>query len=475
MVMDSAAASALAVADPPRGAAPVAASSVGAAPLVASPVEVASLVASPVGAPPLDAALPVAAPVGAPPLVVAPPVTSRVGAPPPVVAPPVASPVGSPPVVAAPLVQRRRAPWRWAEAVVPAWFASVMGTGIVAVALELLPVALPGAWVVAVALWAVAVGLLVMLGGAVVARRGWRGVLGDAVVAPTLGVPPMAVLTVGAATLLAGRHVLGEEVAVAVALVAWAVGTVAGVVVAVVVPCAMVVRRRRRRRQQQQRQGQGEAPRLEDVCGTWLLAVVPPLVSATTGAGLVAHVPAGEGRLDLLIVLYALFGLGVMATLPLVALLWARLLVHGPGTAERAPALWVALGPLGQSITAANLLGVAAGHATSGSTAAALRAFGLVYGLPVAGFAALWLALAIALTRHHAARDGIPFSALWWSFVFPVGTLVTGTSELALRTGSEALRGVAVALFAGLVAAWAITAARALACAPAGRPLRRPA
>jgi len=338
----------------------------------------------------------------------------------------------------------------------------------VAVALELLPVRLPGADVVAAGLWAVAAAVLVALAGAVAVvprrRLRWRAALTDPAVAPALGVPPMAVLTVGAATLLAGRHVVGLQPAVVLAGALWAVGTAGGLVAAVAVPAAMATRHR---------------VRLDDVSGVWLLPVVPPLVSAATGAALVAHVPAGEARLDLLIILYALFGLGLLAALPTAGLVWARLLLHGPGPAERAPAVWVVLGPLGTSITAANLLGAASAHVVAAPTAGALQAFGLVYGLPVAGFAALWLALAIGLTRHHAARDGVPFSAAWWSFVFPVGTLVTGTSELAGRTGSQALRGVALALFAGLVAAWAITAARALAAAaaraPAGRRRRRPA
>jgi tellurite resistance protein TehA-like permease len=77
----------------------------------------------------------------------------------------------------------------------------------------------------------------------------------------------------------------------------------------------------------------------------------------------------------------------------------------------------------------------------------------VVYGVPVFGFAMLWLAIAAAITIK-AARDGMPFSLTWWSFTFPVGTTVTGTSELALHTGSDAAAWIAVGLFVLLVAAW---------------------
>ena len=98
------------------------------------------------------------------------------------------------------------------------------------------------------------------------------------------------------------------------------------------------------------------------------------------------------------------------------------------------PTLWIVLGPLGQSITAANLLGGVARLALPAPYATAFAAFGVVYGVPVWGFAALWAALATALTVR-AAPGRLPFSLTWWSFTFPVGTCVTGTIALAGTPG----------------------------------------
>jgi tellurite resistance protein TehA-like permease len=75
------------------------------------------------------------------------------------------------------------------------------------------------------------------------------------------------------------------------------------------------------------------------------------------------------------------------------------------------------------------------------------------------GFAALWAALATALTVR-AARQRLPFSLTWWSFTFPVGTCVTGTIALAGHTGSDAFRWAAVALYLILVAAWLVVSVR---------------
>ena len=123
------------------------------------------------------------------------------------------------------------------------------------------------------------------------------------------------------------------------------------------------------------------------------------------------------------------------------------------------PTLWIVLGPLGQSITAGNLLGAAAHDALPAPYSTALQAFGIVYGLPVFGFALLWAAVAGAVTVRTDS-EGMPFSLTWLSFTFPVGTCVTGTSALALHTGADLFRAAAVVFYAGLVAAWIVVAAR---------------
>ena len=73
--------------------------------------------------------------------------------------------------------------------------------------------------------------------------------------------------------------------------------------------------------------------------------------------------------------------------------------------------------------------------------------------------ALLWVALAAAVTVR-TARRGLPFALTWWSFVFPLGTLVTGTSALAVRVPSAMFSGVAVVLYGALVLAWATVAVR---------------
>jgi tellurite resistance protein TehA-like permease len=343
----------------------------------------------------------------------------------------------------------------------PNWFATVMGTGIIANAAMLLPVSSPALRVLALVAWIAAA---LLLGGllaltAAQCRRDpgrLRRHLRDPAMAPFFGAPPMALLTVGAGALLVGRDAIGAAAALDVAAALWVAGTIGGLAAAVVVPWVALTRHPLRR---------------GDAQPTWLLPVVPPMVSAATGAALIAHLPGGPARSALALTCWALFALSLLASLLVFALVVGRLARRGVGEPRMVPALWIVLGPLGQSITAADLLSAAATHAAL-PHGAACSAFAVGYGI-VAGIAAtLWLAAAATVTLR-TARDHLPFSLTWWSFTFPVGTCVTGTSRLAIHTGAPALTAVAIALFALLLAAWAVTATRTVRGLPATSGRRR--
>jgi C4-dicarboxylate transporter/malic acid transport protein len=336
--------------------------------------------------------------------------------------------------------------------VAPNWFAAVMGTGILATAAVALP-ASSGMRDFAVGAWLLASTLLVLFTAATAAqwvryRDHARSHHRNPVTAHFYGAPPMAVLTVGAGTLLVGGDLIGPNAAVAIAWTLWPIGTVLGLASAFAVPYRHFTG------------GLGEASRRPDAAfGGWLMAVVPPMVSASTGAALLPHTPAGQPRLTLLLALYGMFGISLLASLVLITQLWTRLVQHGPPPARLVPTLWIVLGPLGQSVTAANAIGRQASTAIADPYATALRAFGLVYGLPVLGFALLWAALALALTvRQARSAEGLPFAPTWWAFTFPVGTCVTGAAGLHTVSGADAMGWLAAVLFVGLLTGWLIAA-----------------
>jgi len=345
----------------------------------------------------------------------------------------------------------------------PHWFTWVMGTGIVAVALAGLPVDLPGAHTVALAFWLLAAALLAGVTAATVHHwRTDRGLavrhLDDPALAHFYGAPAMALLTVGAGAVLVGHEVIGPHVALVVDAVLWTAGTLVGLVTAVLVPYRAIT---------------VHATRDDSANATWLMPVVPPMVSAATGPLLIPHLPAGEAQATLLLLCYACFGISLLAGLLVTTAVWQRLVRHGVGDAATTPTVWIVLGFLGQSVTAVHQLGEVA-PVIWPKTGRAFTVLALVYGIPVWGFAMLWLALASALVLR-TVRAGMPFAPTWWSFTFPLGTVVTGTSALAVTTGLVLLQAVAVGLMLLLVGLWSVVAVRTavrlrpvLASAPTG-------
>lgn len=345
----------------------------------------------------------------------------------------------------------------------PNWYAPVMGTAIVATAGAGLPGAdgIPGLRTVCTAVWALSLALLLALLCAralhwVHHRDQARAHLLDPATAPFYGCLAMALTAVGGGALVVGRDWIGFPAAIALDAVLFTAGTVVGLVAAVAVPYLLVVRG-----------GGTPSP-------VWLLPVVAPMVSAALGPLLVPHLPPGQGQQALLLACFGMFGLSLLATLVMLPVVFTRLVSNGPLPLPLAltPTLFLVLGPLGQSTTAVgNFAGLAPGvvpvpHATAAAVA-------VLYGVPVMGFALLWLALAGALVLR-ARRRGMGFAMTWWAFTFPVGTCVTGAESLGRHTGLAAFHVLAVALYVLLVVAWAGAAARTVRGLVSGELLAAP-
>ncbi|MET0700291.1 MAG: C4-dicarboxylate ABC transporter, partial [Mycobacterium sp.] len=149
-----------------------------------------------------------------------------------------------------------------------------MGTGIVATAAASLPVHIPGLRGFAEVVWVLAAVLLVVLIVAVSAH--WlryptvaRSHVHNPQMAHFYGAAPMALLTVGAGALLVGKDLIGQDAAVTLDWVLWTAGTVGGLFTAMTIPYLMFT----------------EINTEPDAAfGGWLMPVVPPMVSAATGA-----------------------------------------------------------------------------------------------------------------------------------------------------------------------------------------------
>ncbi|MFI0038921.1 TDT family transporter [Streptomyces mutabilis] len=329
----------------------------------------------------------------------------------------------------------------------PNWYACVMGTAIVGTAGAALPRHVPGLRTACTTVWTLS---LVLLATLLVARSlHWvhhrdqaRAHLLDPAAAPFYGCLSMALLAVGGGAVTVGRDWIGTSAAVALDTVLFTAGTAVGLAAAVAVPYLMAVRHRIE---------PGQASPV------WLLPLVAPMVSAAVGPLLVPHLPPGQPRETLLLACVAMFGVSLLATLVTLPVIFGRLLTGGPLPLALTPSLFLVLGPLGQSTTAVGKFADVAPGVVPGPYAEGFGVLAVLYGVPVMGFALMWLCLAVAHVVR-ARREGMGFSMTWWSFTFPVGTCVTGAEALARHTGLAAYDALTVVLYAVLVAAWAVAA-----------------
>ncbi|MDT5018688.1 MAG: hypothetical protein QOD39_4848 [Mycobacterium sp.] len=345
----------------------------------------------------------------------------------------------------------------------PNWFASVMGTGIVATAGATLPVHVPGLHVFARLVWVVAAVLLVVLVVAVTVQRVRHPTAAHShsrnpQMAHFYGAAPMALMTVGSGALLIGKDLIGARIAVDLAWVLWTAGTIGGLFTAATIPFLMFT----------QLNVEPDA-----AFGGWLMPVVPPMVSAASGALLIPHMAPGTGRTTMLYGCYAMFGLSLFAALIIITMIWSRLALYGTSGTTRVPTLWIVLGPLGQGITAAGLLGANAALAVPPELASAMNVFAVLFGVPVWGFAVLWIVLATELTVR-TLRRGMPFALTWWSLTFPVGTFVTGTTQLANHTTLPAFKIAAAVAYLGLLSTWGLVAVQTARGSVGGSLFRTP-
>ena len=202
-------------------------------------------------------------------------------------------------------------------------------------------------------------------------------------------------------------------------------------------------------------------PPAESVNGGWF---IPPVVTIIIPMGLAPLVskadPSAAGLL--IVVGYAFFGMGFLLFLLTLGLVYDRLVLHPLPPAPLAPTVWIGLGPIGVAALVPMTL-AKAGTNLWADVAPAVTLITRLASTAVWGFGLWWLALAIVLLVRYVRKGGVPFHLGWWAFVFPLGAYTAATITLARSWQSPALEAVGAVLYLGLLVAWLLVGARTLA------------
>ncbi|QXZ12572.1 TDT family transporter [Pseudomonas sp. AO-1] len=334
----------------------------------------------------------------------------------------------------------------------PNWFAATMGTGVLALALAQLPVAIPGLHAVAEGLWLFNILLFSLFTFAYAAR--WilffdeaRRVFGHSTVSMFFGTIPMGLATIINGFLLFGLPRWGEGV-IHLAEVLWWLDVAMSLACGVLIPYMMFTR---------------QEHSIDQMTAVWLLPVVAAEVAAASGGLLAPHLADAHAQLVVLITSYVLWAFSLPVAFSILTILLLRMALHKLPHENMAASSWLALGPIGTGALGMLLLGADApaifaanGLPGIGEIAAGV---GLVAGITLWGFGLWWMLMALLITARYL-RDGIPFNLGWWGFTFPLGVYSLATLKLASTLSLGFFSVVGCVLVSLLAVMWLIVGKR---------------
>jgi C4-dicarboxylate transporter/malic acid transport protein len=334
----------------------------------------------------------------------------------------------------------------------PNWFAATMGTGVLALALAQLPVAIPGLHAVAEGLWLFNILLFTLFTFAYAAR--WilffdeaRRIFGHSTVSMFFGTIPMGLATIINGFLLFGLPRWGEGV-IHLAEVLWWLDVAMSLACGVLIPYMMFTR---------------QEHSIDQMTAVWLLPVVAAEVAAASGGLLAPHLADVHAQLVVLTTSYVLWAFSLPVAFSILTILLLRMALHKLPHENMAASSWLALGPIGTGALGMLLLGADApaifaanGLPGIGEIAAGL---GLVAGITLWGFGLWWMLMALLITARYL-RDGIPFNLGWWGFTFPLGVYSLATLKLASTLNLGFFSVVGCVLVTLLAVMWLIVGKR---------------
>ena len=334
----------------------------------------------------------------------------------------------------------------------PNWFAATMGTGVLALALAQLPLAIPGLHAVAEGLWLFNILLFTLFTAAYAAR--WimffdeaRRIFGHYTVSMFFGTIPMGLATIINGFLLFGLPRWGDGV-IELVEVLWWIDVAMSLACGVLIPYMMFTR---------------QEHSIDQMTAVWLLPVVAAEVAAASGGLLAPHLNDAHAQLIVLTTSYVLWAFSLPVAFSILTILLMRMALHKLPHENMAASSWLALGPIGTGALGMLLLGgeapaifAANGLPGVGEIASGL---GLVAGITLWGFGLWWMLMALLITLRYL-RDGIPFNLGWWGFTFPLGVYSLATLKLASILNLTFFSVFGTALVFLLAAMWMIVGKR---------------
>lgn len=193
----------------------------------------------------------------------------------------------------------------------------------------------------------------------------------------------------------------------------------------------------------------GEHVKLEHINPAWFIPPVGLIVIPIAGS-LIIPCLSGIVQEFVIFLNYFGWGAGFFIYLSLLAISMYRFILHRPLPSILAPTIWINLGPIGAGVVALiNLI--------KNSPFITMQEPFFAFGFLLWGFGIWWFIMAVILTLHYIKKLKLPYAMSWWAFTFPLGAYVAASHTVSLLFGLQLIDYIGFALYLLLVIFWAVT------------------
>ncbi len=241
-----------------------------------------------------------------------------------------------------------------------------------------------------------------------------------------------ATIAVGMLVLAANFIVIGKNIAIGE--IFWFIGALGTIYFGVLTPYIMF---------------KGEHVKLDHINPAWFIPPVGLIVIPIAGSLIIPHV-SGMLQEFVIFINYFGWGSGFFIYLALFAISMYRFILHKPLPNTLASTIWINLGPIGAGT-------VALVNLTKNSYFITVKEPFFVFGFIFWGLGIWWVIMAIAMTIHYIRKLKLPYAMSWWAFTFPLGAYVAASHTISTLFGIQLIDYIGFALYLLLVIFWLVT------------------
>jgi len=314
----------------------------------------------------------------------------------------------------------------------PSWFASVMGTGILALTTLFYAEFIPFFYSLSKVLYYLnifmfCILLIPWLLRWIIYPKNAKNDLFDPILSnfyPTIAV---GMLVLSANFIIIGKNILWAQIF-------WFTGTALTIFFAILVPFIVFT---------------GSHVKMDHINPAWFIPPVGLIVIPIPGSSLIKYF-SGFGKEIIILINYFGLGAGFFLYIALLAIIFYRFALHHPLPNVLAPTIWINLGPIGAGTVALINLVKVSNFIIAKDV---FYSLGLIYW----GFGIWWLIMAIFLTLHYIRNLKLPYAMSWWAFTFPLGAYVSGNHALSMVFKICSIDYIGFVLYFLLFFLWLIT------------------